>query len=569
MKQGKRKQWIAWLFLTAILGVFLCGCANDAVGEPQTTVTEAASEEEMTRTEEEPIVLGNNSKTLMYFNDPGHISNQSPYNPSRSTVVTKERLVSAVEEATTAGFDVFVNEVYGMVPWYPSELYSVEEHLDWFYNEYGGSGSNPFLTYTKNGNDFMKVQEEATHEAGKLFFISYRMNDHHGMNLLDNPSSASVIWTSKFQVEHPEYRIKQVQNGFGLTQYMLDFQYEEVREYKLAMIQELINNYDIDGLLLDFLRSPAYFNLSTTTAEQREQIITEFVAKVKAMLDAKSAQTGKAYYFGVVIPLTDTINADCGINVDMLYDAGVRIFTFWDYYMTVQDYDWLEEVKSDYPDIIAYAEVSQATSYLPGSNPNQVRYTTKEQYYTSAYTAYAHGADGLAVFNFAFYRNWQYAADPKLGNEPPFEIINDLKNTELLKSAAQHYFIGHTYNYINYDFALNTAFLTATKSMTFQMDMIPPEGGWTTDGILKLEATTDISNVTITVKVNGVTVAKTAYTGEPYNNPYEGLIGTAAQIQCFTVPSYLLETGENTFEVTADVSGNTAIQLRFIDLAIQ
>ena len=45
MKQGKRKQWIAWLFLTAILGVFLCGCANDAVGEPQTTVTEAASEE--------------------------------------------------------------------------------------------------------------------------------------------------------------------------------------------------------------------------------------------------------------------------------------------------------------------------------------------------------------------------------------------------------------------------------------------------------------------------------------------------------------------------------------------
>lgn len=570
MKQSKMA-WAVGVLLLCLLVLPLCSGCRKAETAPQESEESTAqpSQSGDGKPEEEPIVLGDGNKTMIYFNDPGHISNQSPYNPSRSRVVTRERLEAAVTEATSAGFDVFVNEVYGMVPSYPSEVYPLEEHLDWFYNEFGGKGSDPFITYTQNGNDFMQVQLDKTHEEGKLFFISYRMNDMHGTNLMYDPETAPVRWTSRFTIEHQEYAIGEAQQHIGLARYMLDFQYSEVRDYKLSMIAELIRNYDIDGLLLDFMRAPAYFNLSTTTAEQRERIITEFVAEVRGMLDAKSAETGKDYYFGVIIPLVDSTYENLGIDVDMLYDAGARVFLFWDYYMTVQDYRWLGEVKSRYQDLIAYAEVSQATSYLKGSNPNQVRYTTAEQFYTSAHLAYAHGADGMAVFNFPFYRNWQYGPDPNLGYEPPFEIVENLKNPEFLQTAPQHYFIGYTYNYAMYPFSLTEAMLSAGKGMVFEMDMAAPTGGWKEDGVLRLEGSADLTGVSLTVRLNGVTLASTPNTGEPYDTPYHELIGPAERMQCFAVPADLLEEGVNRFEVSAELSGSATVSFVFIDLAIQ
>ena len=566
-------KWGAMLALCALTGALLCACAGRQSTGGQTSAESPSQEPagDPTPSQEEKIVLSTESKSLMYFNDPGHISNESPYNPGRSTVVTKDRLESAVTEATSAGFDVFVNEIYGMVPWYPSEVYSVEEHLDWFYNEFGGKGTHPFLTYTKNGNDFMKIQMDKTHEENKLFFCSYRMNDLHGLNIGDNPDTASVIWISKFFIEHPEYRIGEAYPNISASRFMLDFQYQEVRDYKLAMIRELIENYDeMDGLLLDFMRAPAYFNQSTTTEEQRVNIITGFVEEVKAMLDAKSAETGRDYYFGVILPITDTIHKELGIDTDRLYDAGVRMFVFWDYYMSVQAYDLVDQVKTAHPDVIAYVELSQATSYKVNSNPAEVRYTTAEQFYTCAYTAYAHKADGIAIFNFPFYRNWQYAAGQGIGAEPPFEIMKYLKDPDFLRTAPQHYFIGCTYNINRLELDLRFLSLDKNKnSFSFEMDTIPPEGGWEQDGILRLEASQDISELQLTVKLNGVILSVEEYIGNPYETPYTHLIGGANRIRCFSVPAWLLENGNNVFEVTAGLSGGETLQFTFIDLAIQ
>ena len=58
---------------------------------------------------------------------------------------------------------------------------------------------------------------------------------------------------SEFSKKHPEFRWR----GRGGKKYhsQLSFAFPEVRQYKLALIEEVVTNYDIDGLFLDWIRT--------------------------------------------------------------------------------------------------------------------------------------------------------------------------------------------------------------------------------------------------------------------------------------------------------------------------
>jgi hypothetical protein len=58
---------------------------------------------------------------------------------------------------------------------------------------------------------------------------------------------------SDFSLKHPEYRWRRHDGSFYRSQ--LSFAFPEVRDYKLAILRELVENYDIDGVFLDFLRT--------------------------------------------------------------------------------------------------------------------------------------------------------------------------------------------------------------------------------------------------------------------------------------------------------------------------
>jgi len=66
--------------------------------------------------------------------------------------------------------------------------------------------------------------------------------DDHGWGLI-----------SDFSRKHPEFRWRRRNGTFYHSQ--LSFAFEEVRKYKLAILQELLNNYEIDGLFLDWIRT--------------------------------------------------------------------------------------------------------------------------------------------------------------------------------------------------------------------------------------------------------------------------------------------------------------------------
>jgi hypothetical protein len=70
---------------------------------------------------------------------------------------------------------------------------------------------------------------------------------------------------SRFDRAHPGSRWRRRDGGFYHSQQ--SFAYPEVREYKLAIVKELLANYDIDGVFLDWLRTGDIRDNPQTDAE--------------------------------------------------------------------------------------------------------------------------------------------------------------------------------------------------------------------------------------------------------------------------------------------------------------
>ncbi len=81
------------------------------------------------------------------------------------------------------------------------------------------------------------------HQIGLRIHAWVTINeDDHGWGLI-----------SDFSRKHPEFRWRRRNGTFYHSQ--LSFAFEEVRKYKLAILQELLDSYEIDGLFLDWIRT--------------------------------------------------------------------------------------------------------------------------------------------------------------------------------------------------------------------------------------------------------------------------------------------------------------------------
>jgi len=60
-------------------------------------------------------------------------------------------------------------------------------------------------------------------------------------------------WPSRYTVAHPEHRWKRRDGSYYRSQ--LSFAHPEVRSYKLAIIKEVLDNYPVDGIFVDWIRT--------------------------------------------------------------------------------------------------------------------------------------------------------------------------------------------------------------------------------------------------------------------------------------------------------------------------
>lgn len=491
------------------------------------------------------------------------------------------KLEATVDESAGVGVDVHMLQPgVGWVPWWKSRHYPYAEHIRFMKEQTGMAPSaDPFAAYMAAGGDMVEVFTRRCRKLGMAPFVSFRLNDSHGHEFLTYEKKDVPAWAwhcfSPVHVNHPEWRLGTDLNNWDNR--VLNWAIPEVVAHKLAFIEEIIAQYDLDGFELDFMRHCKFFRDDGPAPAERLRIMLDFVGKVRAALDRREAADGRHRHLCVRIPVFLATHGELGLDVAAFAKAGVEMFNLSSYYFTGQQGDFAA-IRRLAPEAAFYVEMCHCTQIAPlpfiasGYDNFGFRRTTPNQYYTTAHLAYARGFQGVSTFNFVYYREHGVGERGPF-HEPLFEIHRGCADPAFVARQPQHYFIGHTWKWMgNGRFPLNDTWggfrqFTHREPVTFQLDMAPPTGGWRHDGRLRIQSPEDLGGSRWRAVMNGVELAETADCSEPYANPYSPLLGTPEQHRAWIVPANLCKAGSNTIDITL-VDGDKPMPIVFLDVAM-
>ncbi|MDB6136971.1 MAG: hypothetical protein JWO94_43, partial [Verrucomicrobiaceae bacterium] len=265
---------------------------------------------------------------VLYSNDTTNVAGcTSPFHKAGEPF-RPAMLEASVDEVAGRVDAHFLQPGLGMVPMWPSKILPLEAHYAWIKDRYKVP-PDAFGKYVLEGGDVVKVFVDRCRKTGQAAFISLRLNDAHHKEYAfpkpgDKPGTSMGMSVTRFYVEHPEFIMKTGSSRTGDV--VQNWIHPEVRAQKLALITELCENYDIDGLELDFMRYDNFFDKALTTVEQRREVITGFVRQVRGALD-RTGREGKRRWLCARVPaLVKGLDA-IGVDLPALVATGLDMVT--------------------------------------------------------------------------------------------------------------------------------------------------------------------------------------------------------------------------------------------------
>lgn len=504
---------------------------------------------------------------VLYSNDATNIlSCVSPFHQAREPFRPK-MLEATIDEVAGAVDAHFLQPGLGMVPMWPSRVLPLAEHYAWIKQRYG-TQPDSFGNFVLGGGDVVRIFIDHCRRREQAPFISFRMNDAHHKEYVDpkpgdKPGTSIGMSVTRHYAEHPGHRIKPGSlRGADLVE---NWAVSAVRERKFALIRELCENYDLDGLELDFLRFYSYFRPEETPLEQRRAIMTGFVKDVRALLD-RTARDGKHRWLCARVPCYLPALDVLGLDLRALVATGLDMVNASSHYFTTQQHD-LAAIRRQTEGAALYFELChtlwKGEKVTTGYDVFPFRRATREHLHTSAHLAYARGADGISLFNFAYYRQHGQGEGRGQFGEPPFDAIKDLASAPALARQPQHWFLAPGWRAPGAKPLSLPRKLEPGKTAAFIFDLAPPEKGWISQARLRVQAQGDISKIELQASLNGQPLTATADISEPFPVPYPSLLGQPEELKAWTIPASLLRPGTNKLEIQPA----SPATLHFIDLS--
>jgi len=503
---------------------------------------------------------------LVYNNDLTNIEScTSPYHRGVARdgePFTQKMLKASVDE--TAGRGISIHALAPgccFVPWWNNaSVISIPQHVAWwthtFYKKDGTLPPNRtegYMEFLMRGGDILEPFIRYVRAAGMQAFVSWRMNDAQAFSHYETrPLEDQFKDTAKFWYENRH----NASMNLGPTQ---NWASSVVRDYKTSMLNDIIHRYAPDGISLDFLRAPVFFNLSTTTAHERLTTMMGWVRAVRAEMRAAGVGTLAAR----IPPDPGTLSA-IGVNATALVgDGTLDYLTLGVGYYSFMPMDAACGIfvpcsgtgaVAPSPPLVAGATALWEITYVERAKPSAScshgpdQRMTVAHLATSALQAYALGATGIASFNFQYYRPFadmpcQYDEN-KPYSEPPFEILAKLKDRSWL--ATQHQFY----------------WSNKKVPLPFRRDdvlLVPPTDGWRRDGKLRvnLQANHKKKQKTLLLVVlNGQPLQSTSNTSFLW--PSEQPDRFAGEYLAWTVPVSVPREGNNVLEISTAAAADAA-----------
>lgn len=219
-----------------------------------------------------------------------------------------------------------------------------------------------YLDLAEAGVDWLAESAKACRARGMSPWLSYRMNATHFSSAPDCPVNCRLFGD-------PQNRLSGRIPGAALASQAawigLNYGRKPVRDYMLAMMREGIEDYDYEGLEMDWLRHPVC--LEATASERDVAMMTDWFAEVHALTKARRPD----YVLGVRAPANLPYLRSIGIDLKELARRGLIDYcTFSNFWQTAWEMP-LDALRRQLgPDLTIYGGMEDAPNWLETHAPS-------------------------------------------------------------------------------------------------------------------------------------------------------------------------------------------------------
>ena len=189
-----------------------------------------------------------------------------------------------------------------------------ETYGDRFGPEFSQSWSKGIRALRKERTDALKVVTQHMRANGREVLAAIRMSDTHHTHIGHThplcPQFASD--NRQFVIQQPDGRTNET---------ALDYSYAEVRAHRLNIMREIAEEYDVDGLELNFVRWAKHF--PRDKGREKAPIMTAYMGEIHTMLDAAAKKRGRdRLTLGVRVPESIAACWLAGVDVETWVKRG-------------------------------------------------------------------------------------------------------------------------------------------------------------------------------------------------------------------------------------------------------
>jgi len=366
-------------------------------------------------------------------------------------------------------------------------------------------------------------------------WLSVRMNDVHANDNLEHPFH-SALWRRPefFRQGHPGYYAR-----------ALDFAHAEVRNHYQALIGELLERYDLDGLELDFLREPFLF--SKGQEQEGRQILTGWLRDIRKLADAAAKRLGHTVKVGVRVPSNPDTALGLGLDAPAWAREGlVDLVVAAPRWATLEFNMPLGEWRKRVGDRVTLAG---GLEVLCRPHPAaKGRFVTREEAVGAAVAVLSGGADAVYLFNYFQHGHpgWPLAEYQR--------ILNACSSLDRLRKLPRRHAV--TYRDVTVPGESYRAPLPATgAALSFALPLGPvPPADWRVE-------------LDIEIKVGGEVLPVAAINGTAgvFKNRDTGENGTCVASYRFSCAAL---SGTKTDQLTLTMTDKTSFTVHRVEVAI-
>lgn len=247
------------------------------------------------------------------------------------------------------------------------------------------------------GTDSLKMIVDFAHAHGLEVFFSMRMNDTH--DAAHRPDNPYPLFPPLKQ-QHPEWLLGSWDKRPPYAPWSsVDYGRPEIRELAFRFIEEVCQNYEVDGVELDFFRHLAFFKSvaygGQASPEERD-LMTELMRRIRQMAEAEGRKRGRPILLAVRVPDSVEYCRAVGLDLERWLAEGLIDLLIGSGYFQLNPWEYLVQLGHKYG-VPVYPSLDE--SRVRSDGPPYPR-NSIESYRARAAQAWQSGADGVYLFNF-------------------------------------------------------------------------------------------------------------------------------------------------------------------------